>query len=160
MATKTVKETTGSSKPTASSRSASAGTIREGKAETAGLNASSTSCCNGSSSCTTTSIQTTKSSPSKLSEKKGEAKKGPKTRIIVKYDIGFNNQITLRGKGANLSWDKGVVLKNVKPDEWIWESDLPFTTCEFKVLINDMHYELGDNHPLSCGASIQYTPRF
>lgn len=91
---------------------------------------------------------------------KTDAKKGPKTRIIVKYDSGFDNFISLRGKGADLSWEKGIALKNIKPDEWVWESDLPFSTCEFKVLINDSQYELGDNHPLSCGASIQYTPRF
>lgn len=86
--------------------------------------------------------------------------KGPKTRIIIKYDVGFNNTLFLRGKGANLSWDKGVSLKNVKNDEWIWETDTPFTTGEFKVLINDKHYEIGENHPLTCGANIHYTPKF
>lgn len=108
----------------------------------------------------TTPTTRTATQTAKTSDKKPDAKKGPKTRIIVKYNSGFNNNITLRGKGANLSWDEGILLKNVKPDEWIWESDLPFTTCEFKVLLNDVQYELGDNHPLSCGASIQYTPRF
>lgn len=86
--------------------------------------------------------------------------KGPKTRIIIKYDVGFNNTLFLRGKGANLNWDKGVSLKNVKKDEWIWETDTPFTTGEFKVLINDNHYEIGENHPLTCGANIHYTPKF
>lgn len=89
-----------------------------------------------------------------------EKKKGPKTRIVIKYDVGFNNMIYLRGKGANLSWDKGICLKNTNPDEWVWETDSPFTACEFKVLINDKHYEIGENHPLTCGASIQYTPKF
>lgn len=98
-------------------------------------------------------------SSSKLSSSV-QALKGPKTRVMVKYDIGFNNILTIRGKGANLSWDKGIALKNVKNDEWVWESDIPFTTCEFKVLINDEQYEQGDNHPLSCGTNIQYTPRF
>lgn len=89
-----------------------------------------------------------------------ECKKGPKTRIIIRYDVGFNNTLSLRGKGANLSWDKGILLKNVKPDEWIWETESFFNMCEFKVLINDTTYETGKNHPLSCGASIQYTPIF
>jgi hypothetical protein len=61
---------------------------------------------------------------------------GPKTRVVVKYDVGFNNAIYIRGNGANLSWDKGILLKNVKPDEWVWETDLAFTKCEFKVMIN------------------------
>jgi hypothetical protein len=94
------------------------------------------------------------------SSRGNEMLKGPKTRVMIKYDIGFNNVLTIRGKGANLSWDKGITLKNVKNDEWVWESDIPFTTCEFKVLINDAQYEQGDNHPLSCGTSLEYTPTF
>lgn len=89
-----------------------------------------------------------------------EKKTGQKTRVIVKFDTGFSNQLHIRGKGANLSWDKGIPLKNVKADEWVWETDVPFTTCEFKVLINDKHYETGENHPLHAGANVLYTPRF
>lgn len=85
---------------------------------------------------------------------------GPKTRITINYDVGFSNALYLRGQGANLSWNKGTLLSNVKPDEWIWETTEPFTTCEFKVLINDTQYESGDNHTLTCGASIHYTPQF
>lgn len=89
-----------------------------------------------------------------------EKKPGQKTRVIVKFDTGFSNQLYIRGKGANLSWDKGIPLKNVKADEWVWETDAPFTTCEFKVLINDKYYETGENHPLHAGANVLYTPRF
>ena len=87
-------------------------------------------------------------------------KKGPISRITVKYDVGFANALFLRGKGAGLSWDKGIALKNVKTDEWVWETDQSFTSVEFKVLINDKEYEIGDNHSLTCGASIQYAPQF
>lgn len=89
-------------------------------------------------------------------DKKGTAK----TRITVKYDVGYPNQLYIRGKGANLSWDKGQPLKNVKPDEWIWETDAHFTNCEFKILINDRVYENGDNHHLNTGSNLLYTPRF
>jgi hypothetical protein len=90
-----------------------------------------------------------------------EKKKGASTtRVIVKYDVGFGNALYIRGKGANLNWDKGIMLRNVKPNEWHWETDLPFNACEFKILINDNEYEAGDNHPLTAGSSIQYTPRF
>ena len=89
-----------------------------------------------------------------------DKKGGAKTRVTVKYDVGFSNQLSIRGKGANLNWEKGQPLKNVKPDEWIWETDVPFTQCEFKVLINDRVYENGDNHQLNTGSTIVYTPRF
>lgn len=87
-------------------------------------------------------------------------KKGPITRLIVKYDVGYPNSIFLRGKGANLSWEKGIPLKNVKPDEWIWETDQQFESCEFKVLINDRSYEIGENHRLTCGESTLHRPKF
>lgn len=83
-----------------------------------------------------------------------------RTRITVKYDVGFSNQLYIRGKGANLSWDKGQPLKNVKPDEWVWETDAHFTNCEFKILINDRVYENGDNHHLNTGSNLLYTPHF
>lgn len=92
--------------------------------------------------------------------KNDSKKKGPQTRIVVHYDTGFNNKLTLRGKGASLNWDHGIELKNIKNDEWIWETDALFSACEFKVLINDHQYEVGENHPLNCGSTIQYTPQF
>ena len=82
------------------------------------------------------------------------------TRILVKYDVGFKNQLYIRGSGAGLSWNKGLLLRNIGRDEWIFEIQMPFTLCEFKVLINDQHYEQGENHRLASGKLFQYTPRF
>lgn len=87
-------------------------------------------------------------------------KLGPKTRVIIKFDAGFGNQLTIRGKGANLTWERGISLHNSKSDEWIWETTTPFNTCEFKILLNDRTYETGENHLLNCGTTIQYTPKF
>lgn len=81
-------------------------------------------------------------------------------RVVVKYDVGFNNVLYIRGQGAGLSWDKGVALKNVSADEWVWEPSVAFNDCEFKVLINDSSYEGGENHHLAPGSSFQYTPSF
>jgi hypothetical protein len=83
-----------------------------------------------------------------------------KTRITIKYDVGYPNQLFIRGKGANLNWDKGQLLKNIKRDEWVWETDAHFTNCEFKILINDRVYENGDNHHLNAGSTLVYTPHF
>lgn len=118
-------------------------------------------CCQPSQ---TTATPSTASSPmgnpAKHSDACTDKKTSSKTRITVKYDAGFPNQLSIRGKGAGLSWEKGQALKNVKPDEWIWESDAHFTSCEFKILINDRVYESGDNHHLNAGSSLLYTPRF
>lgn len=86
--------------------------------------------------------------------------KASMTRVVVKYDIGFSNTMYIRGKGGNLSWDKGIPLKNTKNDEWVWETDLNFSNAEFKVLINDKIYEAGYNHTLQSGSTLEYTPQF
>lgn len=82
------------------------------------------------------------------------------SRVIIHYDVGFNNSIYIRGNNAGLSWDKGTLLHNEGPDQWVWETDQPFQTCEFKVLINDTHYEQGGNHTLDYEKHLEYTPIF
>ena len=81
-------------------------------------------------------------------------------RVVIRYNVGFKNNLFIRGKGAGLSWDHGVQLKNTGTDEWVWETTQPFAECEFKVLINDKQYEAGENHHIHGGNSIQYTPKF
>ncbi len=86
---------------------------------------------------------------------------GKKTRIIVQCDVGFPNTVFVRGEGVpDLNWKKGAPLKNIKPDEWVWETDTFFDQGTFKVLINDQTYELGENHPIYPGASIRINPKF
>jgi hypothetical protein len=120
------------------------------------------SCCSpGASLNSQASPQHTSQPPSKLpQEMLSERKSSGKTRLTIKYDAGFPNQIFIRGKGANLSWEKGLLLKNAKPDEWVWETDAHFASCEFKVLINDRIYEIGENHQITAGSSLLYTPHF
>jgi hypothetical protein len=84
-----------------------------------------------------------------------------KTRIVVQTTSDLSTRIFLRGEGvSSLSWEKGVELNHTQPDEWVFETDQPFTQGEFKVLLNDQTYELGDNHPLYPGASIRINPKF
>lgn len=97
-------------------------------------------------------------SPTQTNDKKKA--KANLTRVVIHCDVGFNNSIFIRGSGANLSWDKGIMLQNTRPDEWVWETDQLFDSCEFKVLINDSKYEQGNNHTLTCKNSVEYTPCF
>ena len=106
-----------------------------------------------------TEVSGTKANPSQSTATAPTLQRKGSTRVVIKYDVGFGNAVYIRGKGANLNWERGVMLHNVKADEWIWETDIPFTACEFKVLINDKEYEIGENHPLT-QASLQYVPKF
>ena len=89
-----------------------------------------------------------------------QSKTGKLTRIVAEFDVGFGNMLYIRGKGANLSWEKGLPMRNAKANEWIWESDAVFPTGEFKILVNDSIYETGHNHALYCGTTVRHTPRF
>ncbi len=87
--------------------------------------------------------------------------KTTKTRIIAHIDCGFTNNLYIRGEGiSSLSWDKGVLMKNIGPNEWVWECERPFSTMQFKVLINDKWYEQGNNHSIAFGQEMKFTPQF
>lgn len=80
--------------------------------------------------------------------------------VLVKFDCGFQNSLYIRGSGAGLSWEQGQSLKNIAADMWLWETTLPFNECEFKVVLNDQYFELGENHLLKGPEEFCYTPRF
>ena len=82
------------------------------------------------------------------------------SRIEVEYDAGFGNQLYIRGEGASLSWEKGVPLTNTNANHWAWETSAPFNSCRFKILVNDVQYEVGENHVLTYGGTIRYNPKF
>lgn len=87
--------------------------------------------------------------------------KAEKTRIIVHCDAGFSNTLYIRGEGTpDLSWNKGKALKNVTNNVWEWECDSCFNKGSFKIVLNDSNFEVGENHPLSCGKTIDVTPNF
>ena len=119
-------------------------------------------------SCTAGSLAAKNSSSNKEREvqevqfpKSNQTGETTHTRITVKYNCGFPNNLFIRGEGiSGLSWDKGTAMKNVKADEWIWETDKPFTKAQFKIVLNDRQYESGENHPANCGKSMTYTPKF
>lgn len=88
-------------------------------------------------------------------------KKAKKTEIIICYDAGFQNNLYVRGNGIpGLSWEKGQKLKNIKSNEWLLEVSDSFQEGEFKVLLNDKNYEVGDNHHVRAGSTVKITPRF
>lgn len=101
--------------------------------------------------------------------KKAAAKKAPAakstpppaiTTIVAKVDIGFGNSLYVRGSGAGLSWEKGVLMGNASADEWVWSSDSVKGSLEFKVLINDETWANGDDCAVDAGDRVVVEPTF
>lgn len=88
------------------------------------------------------------------------ATKSCTTKVVINYDVGFGNSLSIRGQGGGLNWNQGAQLKNTKSNEWVWETGSSCTMIEFKVLINDRYFETGPNHSIKCGSCLQYTPKF
>jgi hypothetical protein len=82
------------------------------------------------------------------------------TTISASFDVGFGNQLHIRGEGPGLSWDKGVALENVKADKWsitVREATKPIV---FKLLINDEVWSGGEDYVLAPGGTAELTPTF
>lgn len=88
------------------------------------------------------------------------ADKKPVTTVIAKLDVGFGNEIYIRGGEAGLSWDSGTLMSNTGTDEWIWKSPSVDRELEFKVLLNDTLWSTGANSVVFPGATVVFEPVF
>ena len=59
-----------------------------------------------------------------------------------------------------MSWNKGVPLKNVGQDLWIWDTSESFDNFEYKIVLNDVEWEKGPNHRSHHGKKEEILPRF
>jgi hypothetical protein len=78
----------------------------------------------------------------------------------MRIDLGFGNQLYIRGDGPGLSWERGVPAANSGPDLWTFEirgADRPFG---FKCLVNDEIWSSGDDFTAPPGGSIVVAPTF
>ncbi len=91
---------------------------------------------------------------------KTTAKKALKTSIIARVDVGFGNQLYVRGTGADLSWEKGLQLENVSAYEWTFATTKAKSDVTFKFLINDELWAEGDNIIVAEGATSISSPVF
>lgn len=88
----------------------------------------------------------------------GETKR-PVTTIEAKVDVGFGNNLFVRGEGAGLSWEHGVPLKCVDPQTW--QFSIPANDkLKFKLLLNDTVWAKGEDLVASPGQRIQIAPAF
>jgi glycosidase len=70
------------------------------------------------------------------------------TRIRVHRDVGAGNNIKLRGDTAPLNWTSGAAATWSNLNAWTWETTaIPVgQRFEFKPLINDTTYSVGNNY--------------
>ncbi len=73
------------------------------------------------------------------------------TRITVKYDAGLGNSLFIRGEPPVLSWKKGIALKNISGDTWVFETQENFPILKYKIVLNDSRFEEGQDHKTDCG---------
>jgi len=81
------------------------------------------------------------------------------TIIEAKIDVGFGNQLFLRGQGPGLSWDRGIPLECVDSKTW----RLTFPAEEkllFKLLLNDSVWAKGEDLAVTPGQRVEITPAF
>ena len=79
--------------------------------------------------------------------------------IEAKIDVGFGNNLFVRGQGAGLSWERGVQLENV--DSKTWRIAVPARDkLQFKLLINDSIWAQGEDVVAAPGKKIEVTPAF
>ncbi len=82
------------------------------------------------------------------------------TRIVATIDVGYGNTLYLRGSGDGLSWDMGLPMTNTAADEWCWSVYFAQGQLEFKFLINDRVWSVGENITVNAGETSISSPRF
>jgi hypothetical protein len=114
-----------------------------------------------------TTKRTTKTSATKTSTAPGvETKTAQPTRSInpeitieARIDVGFGNNLFLRGQGGGLSWERGIPLKCLDGQTWQWSGKVE-DNVKFKLLLNDCVWSQGDDLVAAPGQRLQITPAF
>lgn len=84
----------------------------------------------------------------------------PVTCITAQIDIGFGNQLFVRGNGPGLSWDRGLPMDCVGTGLWTVSVKNAAEPVVFKVLVNDVSWSGGEDFVVAPGQSITITPAF
>ena len=82
------------------------------------------------------------------------------TTVTAQIDIGFGNALFLRGEGAGLNWDTGLLMTCVNDHQWsvvLGESARPIV---FKFLVNDLSWSAGEDYSVAPGSSVTLVPTF
>lgn len=87
---------------------------------------------------------------------------GVTTTIRVVYDVGYGNNMTVRGNVSPLSWSSGQAMTWTTGNVWVWSTTaIPNgTPFEFKALINDNRWSDGANFTGTGGQTITVYPTY
>ena len=96
----------------------------------------------------------------KTPAKKPAASKRSKTVIEAKIDIGFGNLLYIRGDAPGLSWRSGIPMDCKGADSWSVSMSDTNSAFEYKVLINDIHWAVGENNIAQPGVTSTTEPSF
>lgn len=81
------------------------------------------------------------------------------TTVIARVDIGWGNQLYIRGEGGGLSWERGQLM-DWSNDAWSWSSSNASGEVTFKFALNDQHWSEGENLTVPSGGTSISTPVF
>jgi hypothetical protein len=95
-----------------------------------------------------------------VAKKVSQPAKTPVTKIVARVDVGYGNELYLRGEGAGLSWDKGSIMQCIGSNEWVFTTDAAKTGVVFKFLINDSHWADGEDVTVPAGGTSISAPSF
>ena len=85
--------------------------------------------------------------------------KRPVTTIEAKIDVGFGNNLFVRGQGAGMSWEHGLPMTCVDGQTWRWSGAVS-DNVTFKVLLNDAVWSQGENLEAKPGQRVEVSPNF
>ena len=101
-----------------------------------------------------------KKTPAKKVAKKAVANKHSKTVVKALIDVGFGNLLYIRGDAPGLSWETGVPMDCGGAESWSVSMSDVNSSFEYKVLINDIHWESGSNNTAKPGSTTSTSPSF
>ena len=103
------------------------------------------------------------SAPSKLPIPGGAPLKPaspPATLIHAQIDVGFGNTLHIRGDGPGLSWHGGLAMVPVGASLWSFTVRGATRPFSFKVLVNDLTWNEGEDYVIQPGAEMTVVPTF
>jgi hypothetical protein len=94
-------------------------------------------------------------------EKPTSKAKPKETRVFANVDVGWGNMLHIRGECDGLSWTKGIPMKNNGNNIWTWiGKSKQCTNFQYKLLINDSIWCVGENFTANGGKDNHITPKF